>query len=237
MGSLSETIQFHFIDNSRYQYLLDGFGTALRVTFFALLIGLSLGILIALVRSSYKDLRPSKDSPLGLVHWGLNKLASLFVTVIRGTPTTLQLLAMFNIFLVNLDNLEIVAILTFGLNSAAYISEIFRGGIQSVDPGEREAARSLGLSYIQTSRYITLPQAFKISLPSLGNEIITLFKETSISGFIGLVDITRASTIIVSQTFDAVPAYLASALIYLGVVLLLEKIFKHLEGRTSYDRN
>lgn len=234
MNSLIEIIKFHFIEGGRYKYLLDGLKTSLIVALLASLIGLVLGVTIALIRSSYKDLRPRPKSFAGLIHMILNKLAGLYVTIIRGTPTTLQLLAMYNIFL-NTDNLRLTATLTFGLNSAAYISEIFRGGIQNVSQGEKEAARSLGLSYRQTAAYVVLPQAFKNSLQALGNELITLFKETSVSGFIGLIDITRASTIILSQTFDAIPAYLASALIYLAIVLILEKIFKHLEVKLSHD--
>lgn len=225
------------ISNKNYMYLLDGLKISLTVTFFALLIGFTLGLFIAVVKSSHKDIQPEWTSPSGILFNILNFICSVFVTVIRGTPSTLQLLVMFNVILKNLDNLAMVAILSFGLNAAAYIAEIFRGGIQSVDPGEIEAARSLGLTYFQTNQYVIIPQAFKYSLPAMGNEIITLFKETSISGFIGLVDITRGANIVISKTFNAVPPYLASALIYLSIVLLLERLFEKLEEKSNYVKN
>lgn len=237
MQNFLEIFQHNFLTNNRYLYLVNGLTTTIKVTIFSLVIGLTFGLMIALIRASHKDLKPEWTSPSGFFHNLFNKISSIFVTIIRGTPSTLQLLIMFNIILKNLDNLEIIAILTFGLNSAAYISEIFRGGIQSVSPGEKEAARSLGLTYMQTSRFIVIPQAFKYSLPSMGNEIITLFKETSISGFIGLMDLTRGSTILLSQTFQAIPPYLASGIIYLSIVLILERVFKKIEERTDYARN
>ncbi len=224
-------------NNNNYIYLIDGLKTSLKVTFFALLLGFTLGLFIAIVKSSHKDIQPEWSNPSGFLFNLLNLICSVFVTVIRGTPSTLQLLVMFNVILKNLDNLVIVAILSFGFNVAAYIAEIFRGGIQSVDPGEIESARSLGLTYLQTSQYLIIPQAFKYSLPAMGNEIITLFKETSISGFIGLVDITRGANIIISKTFNAVPPYLASALIYLSIVLLLERLFEKLEEKSDYVKH
>lgn len=141
---------------------------------------------------------------------------------------------MFNVILVNLDNLMLVAIISFALNSSAYMSELFRGGINSVAKGEKEAARSLGLSNFQTMKKVTMPQALKNSLPALGNEVITLFKETSIAGFIGLADLTRGASIVISQTFDAATAYFSAAIIYLVIVLIIEKIFKEIERANLY---
>ncbi|MDY6065637.1 MAG: ABC transporter permease subunit [Finegoldia sp.] len=227
-------IQNNLINGKNYTYLLEGLKTTIIVTIFALIIGLVLGILIAIIRTSAKELDPSLKSAKGFFLKFIDKLAGLFVTIIRGTPTTIQLLILFNVFLVNLDNLRLVAIIAFGLNSAAYMSELFRGGLQAVDKGEKEAARSLGLSYWQTLKKVVLPQGFKFSLPALGNEVITLFKETSISGFIGLVDLTRGASIIISKTFQAAIPYFAAALIYLVIVLVLEQIFKKLERNYDY---
>ena len=164
----------------------------------------------------------------------IDKIFALFVSIIRGTPSTIQLLIMFNVILVNLDNLVLVAIISFALNSSAYMAELFRGGINSVSKGEKEAARSLGLSNLQMMKKVVMPQAVKNSLPALGNEVITLFKETSIAGFIGLADLTRGASIVISQTFDAATAYFSAAIIYLVIVLVMEKIFKELEKGFLY---
>ncbi len=161
-------------------------------------------------------------------------LIGRFKSTIRGTPSTIQLLIMFNVILVNLDNLVLVAIISFALNSSAYMAELFRGGINSVSKGEKEAARSLGLSNLQMMKKVVMPQAVKNSLPALGNEVITLFKETSIAGFIGLADLTRGASIVISQTFDAATAYFSAAIIYLVIVLVMEKIFKELEKGFLY---
>lgn len=234
MDTFIENLKFNLLEQNRYQYLLQGLKTTLIVTIFALLIGLILGAIIAILKSADQDLDLSwtklKDFPIKL----LAKISSIFVTIIRGTPTTIQLLIMFNIILIAIDNLILVAILTFGINSAAYMSELFRGAILSVNKGEKEAARSLGLSYMQMNKKIVLPQAFKYSMPALSNEVITLFKETSISGFIGLTDLTRGSSIITTQTFQATIPYMSAALIYLIFVLLIEKIFKLLERKNAY---
>lgn len=234
LENLAQTIEDVFLKDDHWKYLSNGFLTTVKVTFFALLIGLILGVILAVIRVSCKDLKPSWKTPAGFLLNLLNKISGLYITVIRGTPTTIQLLIMFNVILIALDNLPLVAILTFGFNSAAYMAEILRSGIQAVSQGEREAARSLGLSYLQTMRKIVLPQAFKNCLPAFGNEVITLFKETSISGFIGLIDLTRGSNILVSNTFKAAPPYFAAALIYLIVVFSLERLFNLIERKTRY---
>lgn len=219
----------NIIDNGAYKYLLDGLKTTLIVTICALIISFALGLLIALVRAANID-QAYENNGFGSVLINiLDKIFALFVSIIRGTPSTIQLLIMFNVILVNLDNLMLVAIISFALNSSAYMSELFRGGINSVAKGEKEAARSLGLSNFQTMKKVTMPQALKNSLPALGNEVITLFKETSIAGFIGLADLTRGASIVISQTFDAATAYFSAAIIYLVIVLIIEKIFKKIE--------
>ncbi|HHU52787.1 MAG TPA: amino acid ABC transporter permease [Clostridiaceae bacterium] len=235
LQAIVDFIHNNFIKDDYWKYLANGFSITLQVTFFAFLIGFALGIFLAIIRVACKDLSPSWKTPSGFLINLLSKISNIYITIIRGTPTTVQLLIMFNVILVNLHNLKIVAILTFGLNSAAYMAEIFRSGIQAVSPGEVEAARSLGLSYMQTMSKIVMPQAFRNCLPAFGNEVITLFKETSISGFIGLVDLTRGAGILISKTFRAAPPYFASAMIYLIVVLILERIFHALERRVTHD--
>lgn len=229
-----EAVQTTLIANDNWMYLTNGLMTTLIVTVAALAIGLVGGVILAIIRVSAKDNKPSWKTPGGFFLNLLNALAGFYITIIRGTPSTLQLLIMFNIFLVSVNNLVLVAILTFGLNSAAYMAELFRGGIRAVDKGEIEAARSLGLNYLQTMKTVVLPQAFKNSLPALGNEVITLFKETSISGFIGLADLTRGSQIIITNTYRAIPPLFASAAIYLFFVLVLERLFRYLEERRTY---
>lgn len=151
----------------------------------------------------------------------LNTIAKVYLTVIRGTPTLVQLLLMYFVFLKDLDNKVIVAILSFGINSGAYVAEIVRAGIMSIDRGQMEAGRSLGLGYVTVMRRIILPQAFKNTLPALVNEVITLFKETSISGYIGLNELTRGGNIIQSTTFNALLPLMTAALIYLSIVMLI----------------
>ncbi|WP_243342979.1 amino acid ABC transporter permease [Anaerococcus sp. AGMB09787] len=234
MTSIIDAFERNLIENNNYNYLLDGFKTTIIVTIVSLFFSLIVGLIVALIRSAKIDIKPGRKKPKEILLNILDFIAKIYVTVVRGTPSTIQLLIVFNVILVNIDNLLIVAIVTFSINSSAYMSELFRGGIQAVDKGEIEAARSLGLNYWQTMKLIVLPQAFKNSLPALGNEIITLFKETSISGFIGLVDLTRGAAIIISRTFEAAIPYFAAAMIYLVVVLILEQIFKKLEKRYAY---
>ena len=210
-----------FITDGRYQYLLTGLGNTLIITFFAILLSLALGTLIAIVRATH-DRNGN--------HRILNLLCQFYLTIIRGTPTMVQLLIIYYVVFAsaNVDKI-FVAIIAFGLNSAAYISEVIRSGIMSVDKGQMEAGRSLGLSYSQTMRLVILPQAFKNVLPAMGNELITLLKETSISGYIGLVDLTKGSDIIRSITYDAMMPLGVVALIYLGIVLALSAGVARLE--------
>lgn len=232
-----EEIYNNLFADGLYIYLLDGLKVTLLVSLISLAISFFLGLGLALIKTSKNDLNPSWSDPKGFCLNLLDKLANLFITIIRGTPTTIQLLIMFNVILVNLDNLIIVAIVTFSLNSAAYMSEVMRGGLLSVDKGEIEAARSLGLSYGQTLAKVSLPQAIRKALPALGNEVITLLKETSITGFIGLADLTRGASIIISKTFKASIPYFAAALIYLVIVIGIEQIFKKLERRMNRVRS
>lgn len=232
-----EQLKRNLIESDRWKYLAYGLLITLRVTFFSLLIGFFLGLLIALVKLIHKDFNPTwtnfSNIPLKIA----NLIASFYVSFIRGTPTMIQLLIMFNILLAGVKNLPLVAIATFGINSSAYMSEIFRGGFNGVNKGEVQGARALGLTYFQTFRKIVLPQSIKISLPALGNETITLLKETSIAGAIGLMELTRGSNIIISQTFTALIPYLVTALIYYLIVLALEKAFKIMERKMNYVKD
>lgn len=232
--ALSEGFYKNFIVDDNWKYLVDGLWISIRVTAVALVIGLILGIAIAVIRVSAKDLQPSWGTPSGFLLNLLNKISGAFITLIRGTPSTLQLLIAYAIILKSIDQKILVAMITFGINSSAYIAEIMRGGIQSVDTGEMEASRSLGMSYFQAMRHVVLPQALKNALPSLGNEVITLFKETSVSGFIGLMDLTRGSNIILSKTFDAAWPYGAAAVCYLIVVKMLEIAFRKWEEKVTH---
>lgn len=229
---LKERFVHNFIEKERWRYMMDGLSVTLRVTILALIIGCVIGVVIALIRTSHDDLKPSwtgsvKEFLLKL----FNKIATLYLTVIRGTPTSLQLMIMYFIIFSDAKDPFLSAVLAFGINSGAYIAEIIRGGIVSVDQGQMEAGRSLGLGYIPSLRLIILPQAFKNSFPAMGNEIITLLKETSVSGFITLADLTRGANIIKGLTYDAFFPLIGAAAIYLVIVVILSKIFDIIERR------
>lgn len=183
-----DSFYLNFIKDDRWRYLWDGFWTTIGISFAAVLLGVLLGFTVAVIRSTH-----DKTGKLRLLNW----LCKLYLTVIRGTPVVVQLLIIYFVIFgsVNISKI-LVAIVAFGVNSGAYVAEIIRGGIMSIDKGQFEAGRSLGLSYIQTMIYIILPQAFKNVLPALGNEFIVLLKETSVSGYIALQDLTKGGDII-----------------------------------------
>lgn len=232
-----DLIKTNLLDGNLYMYLIEGLKITLLVSTISLMLSFILGLILAIIRKAKIDLNPKWDNPKGFTLNILDKLAGLFITIIRGTPSTIQLLIMFNVILVGLDNLVIIAIATFALNSSAYMSEVIRSGLNSVAKGEVEAARSLGLSYNEALFKISLPQALRNALPALGNEVITLLKETSISGFIGLADLTRGASIIISKTFKASVPYFAAALIYLIIVILIEQSFKVMERKIQHVRS
>ncbi len=213
----------NFITDNRWKYLWDGLGVTLKVTFFAVLIGILLGFTIAIIRSTH-----DKTGKLKI----LDFFCRVYLTVIRGTPVVVQLLIIYFVIFasVNIDKV-LVAIIAFGINSGAYVAEIVRSGIMSIDQGQMEAGRSLGFNYVQTMYYIILPQAFKNVLPALANEFIVLLKETSVSGFIALQDLTKGGDIIRGRTYDALMPLLAVALIYLVIVVLLSKGVEMMERR------
>ena len=214
----------NFITDDRWKYIADGLVTTLQVTFFAVIIGIVLGFFVAVVRSTY-----DKTGKLRL----LNALCKLYLTVIRGTPVVVQLLIIYFVIFGSARDISkvAVAVMAFGFNSGAYVAEIFRSGIMSVDSGQFEAGRSLGFNYVQTMRYIIMPQAFNNVLPALCNEFIVLLKETSVSGYIALQDLTKGGDIIRSRTYDALMPLLAVAVIYLLMVIVFTKLVNILERR------
>ncbi len=225
--SVKEMFYTDFIEDQRYKYLLSGLGNTLVITLFAVLIGIVIGFVVAVVRSSHEK----QDHP-GVILNILNVIAKVYLTVIRGTPTVVQLLiSYFLIFTSPNASKLMVAILTFGINSGAYVAEVVRSGIMSVNEGQMEAGRSLGLSYTKTMRFIIMPQAFKNVLPALANEFITLLKETSVCGYIGMMDLTKGGDIIRSATYDAFLPLISVALIYLVLVCGLSALVGKLERR------
>ena len=223
MSDFIASFQQNFIDESRYLYLLQGLGTTLLITAFAAIIGIILGFLVAVIRSTYDQTGKMKF---------LNAICNIYLTVIRGTPTMVQLLIMYYVIFASSNlNKVVVAFLALGINSGAYVAEIVRSGIMSIDRGQLEAGRSLGFSYASTMWYIIMPQAFKNVLPALANEFIVLLKETSICGYIGLMDLTRGGDIIRSRTYNAFMPLLAVALIYLILVMILSALVRQLERR------
>ena len=224
-GNFGDTIYRVFIASNRYQLWLTGVQNTLTLAFFALWIGLILGFMLALLRVTHDA---SQHPPVWLRV--LNRIVKMYISVIRGIPMVVQLLIFNFIILAASRNFILIGILAFGFNSSAYVAEIFRAGILSVDKGQMEAGRSLGLSYTQTMRKIIMPQAIKNSIPTLGNEFITVLKETAIAGQIALIDVTRAGTIIRGLTYDPSPLIFV-ALFYLIVVMFLEFIVGRIERR------
>ena len=221
-----------FVEKQRYIYIIDGLKVTLEVTFLALIMGLVLGALVAIIRTSHDQLKEEQTKGVGgFLLKVANTICRLYLTIIRGTPTLIQLLLMFFVFLATSNSKVMVAVITFGINSGAYVAEIFRSGIMSVDQGQMEAGRSLGLGYADTMMQIIMPQAIKNCLPALVNEMITLLKETSICGYIGLNELTRGGDIIRGAPFDALLPLLVVAVIYLAIVMFFTWVMSRLERR------
>ena len=231
-ASWQTRLYVNFIKDDRWRYLTEGLWVTLKLTFFAVLLGIAIGMVISIIRST-------KDKNGDEMRWGIWKgllyiadfFARVYLTVIRGTPVVVQLMIMYYIIMVSSTNKVLVAVLAFGINSGAYVAEIFRSGIMSIDNGQFEAGRSLGFNYVQTMRYIIIPQAFKNVLPTLANEFIVLLKETSVAGYVALQDLTKGGDIIRSRTYDAFPSLIAVALIYLVMVMFFTKLVNKLERR------
>ncbi len=213
----------NFIEDDRWKYILEGLGNTIKITFFAVLLGIALGFLVAVIRSTYE-----KTHKLRL----LNLVCRIYLTVIRGTPVVIQLMIIYFVVFgsIRIDKV-LASVLAFGFNSGAYVAEIFRSGIMSMDNGQFEAGRSLGFNYRQTMFYIIVPQAFKNVLPALGNEFIVLLKETSVAGYIAVQDLTKGADIIRSRTFSAFMPLMAAAIIYLGMVMIFTYFVEKLERR------
>ena len=229
--SLKERFIFNFIESDRWRYLWDGLGATLKVTFFALVVGVVIGIVVAIIRSTHdKNIKDMKGASKAILKI-LDLIARVYLTVIRGTPVVVQLMIMYYVVMVSSTNKILVATLAFGMNSGAYVAEIFRSGIMSIDQGQFEAGRSLGFNFVQTMQYIIIPQAFKNVLPALANEFIVLLKETSVSGYDALHDLTKGGDIIRSRTYDAFMPLIGVAIIYLVMVMFFTYLVGILERR------
>ena len=215
------------IYDNRYMYILEGLLNTIIIAFFVLILGIVIGVLVAIVRNYHDYICKLKL---------LNMLGKIYVNVIRGTPVVLQLMIIYYVIFKSVDiSIVLVGVLAFGINSGAYVAEIIRAGIESIDKGQMEAGYSLGLSYSKTMRYIILPQAIKNILPALGNEFITLLKETSVGAYIGIIELTKASDIIASRTYDYFFPLIIVALIYLIMTLGLSKLVGWMERKLGKE--
>ena len=228
LGVGESVYQTIFYDN-RYKFILEGLFNTLIIAVFSVLIGILIGVIVALIRNNY-----DKNNKMKL----LNSISKIYVNVIRGTPIILQLMIIYYVIFKSVDiSVVLVGILAFGINSGAYVSEIIRAGIQSIPEGQTEAGYALGLKYNQVMRHIVLPQAIKNILPALGNEFITLVKETSVGAYIGIIELTKASDIIASRTYDYFFPLIMVAIIYLVITLGLSKGVQKLEGKLNHVRS
>ena len=230
--NLKSQFILNFVEGERWRYLVTGLGNTLKITFASVLLGIIIGVIIAIVRSTWdkngQDMRPG----IGKFFLRLaNGFCKLYLTVIRGTPVVVQLMIIYYIIFAASNNGVGIAMLAFGINSGAYVAEIIRGGIMSIDAGQFEAGRSLGLNYTQTMRYIIIPQAFKNVLPALANEFIVLLKETSVAGYVSVLDLTKGGDIIRGRTYSAFMPLIAVALIYLVLVIFFTWLVGKLERR------
>ncbi|MDO4648252.1 MAG: amino acid ABC transporter permease [Eubacteriales bacterium] len=222
-ATFTDDLYLNFIKDNRYLWLLQGLRTTLIITVFAALLGILIGFVVAIICSTH-DKNGSLKIP--------NAICRVYLTIIRGTPTMIQLLIMNYVIFASVSvNKLVVGSLAFGINSGAYVAEIVRSGIMSIDEGQTEAGRSLGLNFVQTMRLIIIPQAFKNVLPALVNEFIVLIKETSIIGYIGMMDLTKGAMLIQSRTYNAFLPLIAAALIYLILVMILTFLMNKLERR------
>lgn len=227
LTSIKDNFYQSVIYDNRYVYILEGLFHTILIAFFAVIIGIILGLIITIIRD-YN----AKCGKLKI----LSKLAKWYVDIIRGTPVILQLMIIYYVIFKSVDiNIVIVGIIAFGLNSSAYVSEIIRGGLNSIPKGQIEAGYSLGFQYGSIMKYIVLPQTIKTILPGLGNEFITLLKETSVGAYIGIIELTKASDIIASRTYDYFFPLLIIAIIYLIMTLGLSKLVSNLERKFSND--
>ena len=227
-ASVAESFSKAFLVSGRYMAYLNGFKTTLILSFFAVIVGVMLGLILAIIK--YMANHMEKNIVLTVLKW----VADIYIAIIRGTPVYVQMLIIYFIIFAKMDTSPLIpAILCFGINSSAYVAEIIRAGIEAVDPGQMEAGRSLGLSWTQTMISIIMPQAIKNILPALGNEFIVLIKETAIVGTIAVMDVTKAAQNIGSITFDYLPPLLITAAMYFIVVVILTKLLNAFERRLA----
>lgn len=228
-NEIFENLYYSLIYEDRYLYILEGLGNTIIMALFATVIGVLLGTLIALIINAN-------------IHTGkfrfLRRICDLYVLVIRGTPVLLQLMIIYYVIFKSVNiNIILVGIIAFGLNSSAYVSEIIKSGIISIDKGQFEASNVLGLNYVQTMCYVILPQAIRNILPALGNEFITLLKETSVAGYIGICELTKASDIIASRTYDYFFPLIIIAIIYFTMTYFLSKLINVMERKLNNVRS
>lgn len=217
------------IYDDRYKYIFEGLFHTILIALFAVIIGIIIGTVIAIIRNNYEVNKKFRI---------LNSISKMYVDIIRGTPVILQLMIIYYVIFKSVNiNILIVGVIAFGINSGAYVSEIIRAGINSIDKGQMEAGLSLGLKYSEVMRLIILPQAIRNILPALGNEFITLLKETSVGAYIGIVELTKASDIIASRTYDYFFPLIIIAIIYLIMTLGLSKLVNVMERRLNNARN
>lgn len=233
-ADLGDQLYFVFIEKDRYQQMLTGLKNTLLITAGALIVGVVIGVVVASIRSSYDKNKESMKLRKGVDYYVLtvlNAICKVYLTVIRGTPVVVQLMISYFIIFVSAKDGVPVGIFAFGINSGAYVAEIFRGGIMAVDNGQFEAGRSLGFNYLQTMRHIVVPQMFKAVLPTLCNEFITLLKETSVVGYVGVIDLTKAGNVIAGRTYSYFIPLLTVAAVYLVMVMILSFFVGKLERR------
>ena len=232
LSAIAADFKLNFLDDDRWQYLWNGLGVTLSITLGAVTLGIVIGVLVAMVRSTWDQTNETmRKGPGRTVLYLLNGFCKIYLTVIRGTPVVIQLMIAYYIILASSRNGVMVATLSFGINSGAYVAEIIRGGIMSIDKGQMEAGRSLGFDYIKTMWYVIIPQTMKNVLPALANEFIVLLKETSVSGYVAVKDLTKGGDIIRGVTYSAFMPLLAVAAIYLVMVMFFTWLVGKLERR------
>ena len=227
-----------FITKNRWTFITDGLLATLKITLFSCLMGIVIGLIVAIIRSTYEQNHKRMRKSFGKsVLCILNFICNIYLTVIRGTPVVVQLMIMYYIIFASSSNGILIAVTAFGINSGAYVAEIFRSGIMSIDNGQFEAGRSLGFGYIKTMAYIIFPQAFKSVLPTLANEFIVLLKETSVAGYVAIQDLTKGGDIIRGATYETFMPLFAVAGIYLVLVIFFTRLVNKLERRLRKSDN
>ncbi len=228
----------NFIDKNRWRMIVTGLGNTLLIALLACLIGIALGVVVAVLRTTWDNAGATmRKGPVRWIFAFFNRVCLVYTTIIRGTPMVIQLLIMYYIIFATSDNGIMVATLAFGINSGAYVSEIFRSGIMSIDKGQMEAGRSLGLNYLKTMWFVIAPQVLKNVLPTLANEFITLLKETSVAGYVAVSDLTFAGNRIRGVTYSPFMPLIAVAIIYLILVMFLTHMVGRLERRLRQGDN